>query len=127
MITIPFFFFFQIKLTFKKNLVFPVTKTEKFEKSFFMMETVETDININININNNNKKPEFEIVGPHQHGSGWFCCIHSYCGMHEPEDAIKLVKIVDGTESCTACCLYSSSICLIRISTKIGNCYVVLD
>ena len=59
-----------------------------------MMETVGTDININ----NNNKKPELEILGAYQHGSGWFCCIHFCCGMHEPEDAIKRVKIVDGAE-----------------------------
>ena len=84
-----------------------------------MMEIIDT---VEANYNNNNyKKQQFKIVGLHQNDSSWFCCMHSHCGMHvaigdvvrlvhvvittsdlkEPEDAIKLVNIVNGTESCT--------------------------
>ena len=109
-----------------------------------MMDSIDTEDTIN---NNNNKKPEFEIVGLHQKGSGRFCCMHSHCGMHvavgdvlrlvhvvvttsdlkEPEDAIKLVKIVDGTESCTVAFIPRAFARLERISTKIGSFCVVLE
>ena len=94
-----------------------------------------------------NKKPEFEIVGLHHNGTGRSCCMHSHCGMHvivgdvlrlvhvvvtategnEPENAIKLVKIVDGTESCTVAFVPRAFARLERISSKIGDFCVVLE
>jgi hypothetical protein len=63
---------------------------------------------------------KFEIVGLHHNSQGRSCTMHSHCGKHvlegdilqlvrvviqirddkEPEEAISLVKIIDGTEGC---------------------------
>ena len=93
------------------------------------------------------QKPEFEIVGLHHNGTGRSCCQHSHCGMHvvvgdvlrlvhvvvsigetnEPEEAIKLVKILDGTECCTVAFVPRAFARLERISQMIGEFCVVLE
>jgi hypothetical protein len=62
---------------------------------------------------------DFEIVGLFSSSNGRFCCMHKTCGEHvcvgdvlrlvktiivigtTSEEAIKLVKIIDGTDACT--------------------------
>jgi hypothetical protein len=62
---------------------------------------------------------DFEIVGLFSSSNGRFCCSHKVCGQHvcvgdvlrlvkdivdigdHTEEAIKLVKIIDGTDGCT--------------------------
>ncbi len=77
-------------------------------------------------IDNNQQAPylldgeiDFEIVGLFSNSNGRFCCSHRVCGKHvghgdvlrlvktvvnvgvTAEEAIKLVKIIDGTDGCT--------------------------
>jgi hypothetical protein len=68
----------------------------------------------------NNNKPLFEVIGLHHGTEGRSCLDHIVCGLaiepfdtlclvpflatidgHPPEDAIKLVKVVDGKHTCT--------------------------
>jgi hypothetical protein len=64
-------------------------------------------------------RPDFEIVGIAAGNNGRSCCQHEVCGNHlhvgdvcrvvrcivtinnVPEDALKIVKIADGTDTCT--------------------------
>jgi hypothetical protein len=63
--------------------------------------------------------PHLEIIGLHSNSNGRSCCQHRCCGEHvkvgdvlrlvkcvvtikaTPEEAVKLVKIADGTDGCT--------------------------
>jgi hypothetical protein len=92
-------------------------------------------------------KPEFEIVGLHLNSEGRSCTMHSHCGMHvqvgdvlrlvhhvvtirangQPEDAFKLVKIVDGTETCTVGFLPRAYINLPRITSRVADFCTVLE
>jgi hypothetical protein len=90
--------------------------------------------------------PEFEMVGLHHNSQGRCCTMHSHCGKHveegdvlrlvhvvvplgpdePPEDAIKLVKIVDGTEGCMVGFVPRAFARLDRVKSKIGSyCFVV--
>jgi hypothetical protein len=93
------------------------------------------------------KLPEFEIVGLHHNSNGRSCCQHTTCGMHvkvgdvlrlvhvvlqlraggEPEDAIKLVKLMDGMEGCCVAYIPRSFAGIQRIRDKIGSCAMVLE
>jgi FtsP/CotA-like multicopper oxidase with cupredoxin domain len=97
--------------------------------------------------NTNDNKPHFEIVGLHLNSGGRTCTMHSHCGMHvqvgdilrlvlivvtirpgqPPEDAIKLVKITDGTETCTVGYVPRSFARLERIKGRVGEVCVVLE
>jgi hypothetical protein len=61
---------------------------------------------------NDSNQPDFEIVGHQNNDCGRTCNMHTHCGMHvevnvsvrednEPEEAITMVKVVDGTDTCT--------------------------
>jgi hypothetical protein len=76
-------------------------------------------------VNNDSNQPtcmndiDFEIVGLFSSSNGWFCCSHKVCGQHVcvgdvlrlvrtvvdvgevSEEAIKLVRIIDGMDGCT--------------------------
>lgn len=73
--------------------------------------------------------------------------MHSHCGMHvqvgdllrlvlivvtlradkPPEDAIKLVKVIDGTESCTVGFIPRAFVRLERIKSRVDDFCVVLE
>lgn len=93
-----------------------------------------------------NNKPEFEIVGLHCNSEGRSCTAHDICGKYvntndvlrlvsfiatvrdkDPEEAIKLVKIVDGTETCTVGFVPRSFARLDRIKRKVGQMCQVLE
>jgi hypothetical protein len=91
--------------------------------------------------------PEFEIVGLHHNSQGRYCTMHSHCGKHvlegdilrlvgcvmqvseekEPEAAIKLVKIIDGTEACTVGFIPRAYATMEKIQKKIGTYCFVLE
>jgi hypothetical protein len=100
-----------------------------------------------MNLDADDKVPQFEVVGLHHNTKGCRCCIHSHCGKHlrpndilclvyfvaqirndaEPEDAIKLVKIVDGTEACTVGFIPRSFAKMQQIRSRIGECCIVVE
>jgi hypothetical protein len=85
--------------------------------------------------------PEFEIVGLHHNSQGRSCTMHTHCGKHvlegdvvrlvrvvlrvnemkEPEEAIKLVKIIDGTEGCTVAFVPRAFAHMESIKAKVGS------
>jgi hypothetical protein len=91
--------------------------------------------------------PEFEIVGLHHNSQGRCCVMHSHCGMHvlegdvlrlvrvvtqisddcEPEEAIKVVKIIDGVEACTVGFIPRAYAKMENIKSKIGSFCFVLE
>jgi hypothetical protein len=91
--------------------------------------------------------PEFEIVGLHHNSNGRTCCQHTCCGTHvnvgdvlrllhvvvqvreggAPEDAIKLVKIMDRTEGCCIAFVPRAFAQMPRIKAKLGSCCIVLE
>jgi hypothetical protein len=93
------------------------------------------------------KVPEFEIVGLHHPSNGRSCCQHSCCGNYVeegdvlrlvhvvvqicpeslPEDAIKLIKIMDGVEGCCVGFVPRPFAMLEWIQQKIGSCCIVLE
>jgi hypothetical protein len=102
---------------------------------------------INMEVPNETKTPDFEVVGLHHNTEGRACCIHSHCGKHvqendvlrlvhfvaqirehaDPEDAIKLVKIVHGTETCTVGFVPRSFARLKKMKDRIGDFCVVVQ
>jgi hypothetical protein len=99
------------------------------------------------NDNNNNNYPQFEIIGLHLCSEGRSCTMHSHCGMHvqvgdilrlvhmvvtirqggQPEDAIKLVKIVEGNETCTVGFIPRAFAKQPRISLRVADFCMVLE
>jgi hypothetical protein len=93
------------------------------------------------------KVPDFEIVGLHHNSNGRSCCQHTTCGMHvsvgdvlrllhvvvrireegQPEDAIKMVKIIDGTEACCVGFVPRPFAKTERIKKMIGKCCIVIE
>jgi hypothetical protein len=91
--------------------------------------------------------PEFEIVGLHHNSQGRSCTMHEHCGKHvlegdvlrlvrvvlqvtqdkEPEEAIKLVKIVDGTEACVVGFVPRAFAKMETIQNKVGSYAFVLE
>jgi hypothetical protein len=100
-----------------------------------------------MNLNDNNTRPEFEIIGLHHNTEGRRCTLHTHCGMHvynndvlrlvfyvaqvrpdkAPEDAIKLVKIEDGIETCTVGFVPRSFAKMKKLRDRIGKCCMVLE
>jgi hypothetical protein len=93
-----------------------------------------------------NNKPEFEIIGLHHCTEGRSCTIHPVCGLEvnnndvlrlvpfvaqiwgsAPEEAIKLVKIVDGTETCTVGFVPRPFAKMNRIRSRVGSFCQVLE
>jgi hypothetical protein len=103
--------------------------------------------------NNNNqqcvgvsgKDIDFEIVGLFSSSNGIFCCQHKICGEHlcvgdvlclvktvieidqRNEEAIKLVKIIDGSDGCTVGFIPRVQSRLPKISRNINNFCVVQE
>jgi hypothetical protein len=93
------------------------------------------------------KVPEFEIVGLHHNSNGRSCCQHTTCGMSvvvgdvlrlvhvvlqiregsPPEDAIKMIKIMDGVEGCCVGFVPRPYAKLQRIRDKIGTFCIVTE
>jgi hypothetical protein len=93
------------------------------------------------------RQPEFEMVGLHHNSQGRCCSMHSHCGKHveegdvlrlvkivvqlgpdePPEEAIKLVKIVDGTKGCNVGFIPRAFARLDRVKSKIGSYCFVLE
>jgi hypothetical protein len=91
--------------------------------------------------------PELEIVGLHHNSNGRSCCQHNCCGAYveegdvlrlvhvvvqiragsPPEDAIKLVKIMDGVEGCCVGFVPRAFAQIQRIKDKVGCCVIVLE
>ena len=91
--------------------------------------------------------PEFEIVGLHHNSQGRCCTMHSHCGMHvlegdvlrlvrcitqinedtAPEEAIRMVKIIDGVEACTVGFIPRAYARMEKIKKKIGSFCFVLE
>jgi hypothetical protein len=96
---------------------------------------------------NDNQRPEFKIIGLHHNTEGRCCTLHTHCGMHvynnnvlrlvhyvaqvrpdKPlEDAIKLVKIEDGIETCTVGFVPRSFSKMRKLRDSVGKCCMVLE
>jgi hypothetical protein len=92
------------------------------------------------------RTPQFEIVGLHRSEEGRCCAQHPCCGRHlvkddlvrlvsqvvqigdnEPEEAIKVVRILDGTECCTVAFVPCAYARLPRIKNKVGKFAIVME
>jgi hypothetical protein len=92
-----------------------------------------------------NSKPNFQIVGLSSSDNGRSCGQHSCCGQHVsegdllrlvrcvvtingvPEQAVKLVKVTDGADSCTVAYIPREELRNPKIEASINNFCQVLE